>query len=272
MAEQHARRGPPPRHRRRRRGPDGDERRDRRGGARRQQRRRHRGDETRRGAERDGAGRHVERASGRACTREHQLGGLGHRVEQEAREHQAERRSRRPCRATPSSAASPSTRREHVPPRRTDAAEQSDLLPPRRHAGGDGARHDEDRGEQRQSRDARRAACGTSAGCARSARRAAPGGARSTPGGSTAATARLDPVDVDPGRERDVDLIDPALAAEHGLGAEHVHQQQVAAERAPDAARWQDAAHGEGLRMPTGVRSRSVGADVRVQRGARRRR
>ena len=94
------------------------------------------------------------------------------------------------------------------------------------------------------------------------------------PAAGRPATARLDPVDVDPGRERDVDLIDRALAAEHGLRAEHVHQQQVAAERAPDAARRQDAAHGEGAdadrraqpraSVPTWASSRRAKTSVRM--------
>ena len=217
---------------------------------------------------RDGAGRHVERRA-EELDGEHQLRGLGHRVEQEAREHQAEH--------DPDARADGAEQRrlsqhhgEHVPPRRTDAAEQSDLLPPRRHAGGDGARHDEDRGEERQPRDAReqRAIRAQDAlDLLAATRRSEHVDARRQHGPH----GGLDPVDVDPGRERDVDLIDLALAAEHGLRAEHVHQQEVAAERAPDAARWQDAAYGEGADADWSAQLEG-GADVGVQPARRRRR
>ena len=44
---------------------------------------------------------------------------------------------------------------QHVAPLRADAAEQPDLLPPRRDAGGDGAGHDEDGRQQRKPGDSR---------------------------------------------------------------------------------------------------------------------
>ena len=50
-------------------------------------------------------------AERKSLQREDQLGGLGHGVEQQAREHQAEQDADARCRRAPSSTASPSTRR-----------------------------------------------------------------------------------------------------------------------------------------------------------------
>ncbi len=133
---------------------------------------------------------------------------------------------------------------KHVAPRRTDAAQEPDLLPPRRDAGGDRARHDEDGGQERESGDAREQRA-VGAQDALDLLAAPRGPQHLDAGRQRGPHGALGGVDVHVGCEGDVDLIDQALATEDGLGTDHVHQEEVAAERASDAARGQDAAHRE---------------------------
>ena len=252
--------GPPSAARRLRGRAHGGQRRDAGRRARRQQRRGQRRPEARYRAERQNVWRHVERA-GKALQRQDQRGRLGDAVDQQARQQQAERDADGGAEhAQQHRLAHDQT--EHVPSLGSDAAQEPELLPARRHAGGDGAGRDEDRGEQRESRQAGEQSAVRSQD-ALDLLAAPPGRHRFESRRQDRGDGAGRGLDVGLGREGDVDLIDPPLAPEDHLGADDVEEQQVAAEGPSDAARRQDAAYGEGLH-PHRRTEPQLRADVRV--------
>ena len=150
------------------------------------------------------------------------------------------------------------------------AAEKSDLPPPRGDRGADGAPRDEDRREQRETRDSgQQRPIGTEVALDLLATPRRRHRLEARRGGERGIDRAGRVVDRHTRAERHVDLVDHPVPAEHHLRADHVHQEKVAAVGAADPARRQDAAHGEGadarrgaepeLRVPADAEARREG-------------